>query len=281
MKKILLSGMLVVVMCPQAWAQYNQENGVSASEADSTPAPVPSNPSYPWGATSSVTYATGDFGTGTTTDTVYIPVTVSRYFSQGKLDLTIPYAYKKSGPGVTLINGRGVRTSHATDGTTTSSGLGDILLKGSYYLLQETDSKPFNMSLIDQVKLPTADDKKGLGTGKFDDTIGTELSKSLGDYWQVFSNLYYTFVGSPNGEDLKNQFTYDVGAGYKVTSQIWAHLYYEESTAIISDTSNPRTLFIGGDYQLTPPVDIFSDLGIGLSEGSPDISISFGAGIKF
>ncbi|MDE2028861.1 MAG: transporter [Candidatus Omnitrophica bacterium] len=281
MKTTILLSVLVVAICPRAWAQSNQQVNAPAYTTASPPASAPKSPSYLWGASSSVTYATGDFGTGTTTDIVYIPVTVSRYFSKGKLDFTIPYVYKRSGPGITLVGGRGFRTNHASDGTSTASGLGDILLKGSYYLLQEEDSDPLNASLIDQIKFPTADDKKGLGTGKFDDAIGTELSKSLNNNWQVFTNLYYTFVGSPSGEDLENQFTFDAGAGYKINSQAWAHLYYEESTALISHTSNPRTIFLGGDYQLMPAMDVFSDLGIGLSEGSPDISLSIGAGIKF
>ena len=278
MKKILLFSIIIVLLSPlKVSAQYNQQ----VTTPSSTTIPPPNSSSAQWQVSSSLTYTTGDFGTNTTTDTVYIPVTLTRYFSKGSVDWTIPYVYKKSGPGVTLLEGRPFRTSHQNDGTRTDSGLGDMLLKGSYYLLEEEDSKPLNASLIGQIKFPTADDDKCLGTGEFDETTGIELSKSLNEDWRILTNLYYTFIGDPHGVNLKNEFAFDLGAEYKLNSETWTHFYYEEKTALISHTSNPRAVFIGADYQLDPSINIVGDLGIGLSEGSPDFGITVGAGVKF
>ena len=81
--------------------------------------------------------------------------------------------------------------------------------------------------------------------------------------------------------DLKNQVTYQLGCGYSLDSQTKLHLYYESVSSLVSGISDSKSIFLGGNYQLQPAVDIGCDVGIGLTEGSPKISVSLGAGVKF
>jgi hypothetical protein len=274
MKKLLMFLIITAVLYPlKASAQYNQQD--IALTPDTVQPPVP--PSFQWQAGPSVTYASGDFGTNNRADTVYVPVKISRYFSQASVDWTIPYVYKRNASDITFIDGRPFRTNQ--EKRSSANGLGDMLLKGNYYALQE-DSKPLTLTLSGQIEIPTADDNKGLGTGEFDETIGAQLSKTEKN-WKVFADIYYTNTGSPSGEDLKNLLTFDVGCGYELDSQTWIHIYYERISALVTDDSDAKSIFIGGDYQLSPQVGIDCDLGFGLTEGSPEISVTLGAGVKF
>lgn len=61
---------------------------------------------------------------------------------------------------------------------TTQSGIGDILLQGRYYILDEQGLLP-TVALLARIKFPTADRDRGLGTGEFDEKFGIQLSKTL------------------------------------------------------------------------------------------------------
>ena len=280
MQKLLMCFILAAVLYPlKASAQYNQQDPAVAPAAALTPdaSLPPVTPAYLWQAASSLTYASGDFGTSDRADIFYLPVTISRYFSKASLEWTIPYVYKRNGPDITFIDGRPFRTSKSA--SRNANGLGDMLFKGTFHVIQE-DTQPLTFNLVGQIEAPTADDSKGLGTGEFDETIGAHLSKSEKG-WTVFADIYYTNTGSPSGVDLKNQLAFDIGGAYSFENQMQVHLYYEKITALVSDVSDAKTIFLGCDYQLQPAIDISGDLGFGLTEGSPEISVRLGAGVKF
>jgi len=238
------------------------------------------NPAYLWEAASSLTYDEGDYGTGTATHTIYMPVTISRNFDHARLDWTIPFVYKSGSAAVSFLNGHPIRTGY-NSGSQSASGLGDLLLKGSYYFSEQVEDQPLNTALVAQEEFPTADDKNGLGTGEFDEMLGIELNTNLTEEWKVFTNFYYTFLGNPSYINFRNQFAFDAGCAYKPTANLWAHLYYEQSLAIIGGTSDEQMIFLGGNYQWQHNIHLFADLGIGFTENSPAIGITGGAGIEF
>lgn len=122
MKRILLLIFLVGILGHMAWAE---QYGGAAQE------PVQNAPTHNWTFTSSVNYSTGDFGTNTTTDTVYVPFTLQRNFSEGRVFLTIPYIDQKSGTDVSAFGGRPFRTRNTgVNNTGWNGGLDDIILGG-------------------------------------------------------------------------------------------------------------------------------------------------------
>src|SRR3989441_7117590 len=60
--------------------------------------------------------------------------------------------------------------------STTEEGIGDVLLKVSYAILEEKALIPEIAPYV-KIKFPTADETRGLGTGEYDETIGVDLSK--------------------------------------------------------------------------------------------------------
>jgi hypothetical protein len=238
-----------------------------------------------WKVSGSFNYDTGDYGTGTDTTTIYMPLTLTRYLSRGDVSFTVPYIYQESSSLVTTIAGKPnkIRQQTATTTTTTTSndGIGDLILKGHYYLLEESRKHPLDLSLMGKIKFPTADDSKGLGTGEFDETFGVEVSKRLNDKWTLFSDLAYTFIGNPPGTSLDNQIMWDIGAGYQFLPELNGTIFYEYRNALTDSGTDPHEIYTNLEYKITKTVKVFGGLLFGLSDGSPDIGFSLGSSVRF
>lgn len=250
-----------------------------------------------WKISESVTYERGDFGTGTETTTVYIPTVLKRYFEKGDISLVVPYIHIEGSGAVITVdgvpqrskkNGRGNSNGSGGGSSSTTSvssvsngGIGDVLLKGSYYLLEET-AQPLNLSLVGKIKFPTASHGRNLGTGKFDEGFGAEASKEILKDWTLFTDAYYTILGTPAGADtFRNQFAFDVGAGYQIISPLNLSLFFEQKTAIVAGTSAPRNVNLNAEYQLTHDFRLFGTALAGLSDGSSDYGLTAGVSLRF
>ena len=144
-------------------------------------------------------YDTGDYGTGVDSDFISVPLYIDIYpTARLDLELIVPYVYQsvEGGDVATVVyrtaggyargpaRGQG-RAAKGTTTTTTSnrrdsseSGLGDITLTGGYILVEESQRMPRIRPTL-YLKIPTADEDKGLGTGEFDFGPGLTLGKWL------------------------------------------------------------------------------------------------------
>jgi hypothetical protein len=264
-KKTMLLGMIAFLFIPIAcWgAESNWQIGIEPS------------------------FSSGDYGTDSDTDITYIPLMLTRSFADGDLSLTIPYIQIESKGGVTVIGGipnrigKGRRgTAVTSSGKTTEEGLGDILLQGRYYALEEGDFAPL-IAVTGLVKFPTADEDKGLGTGEADAGFGFECSKTLAANWLGLFDLGYTFIGEPSGLDLRDQWYYDFGVGYYLNEDVLISGYYEEWRSLVAGESNPRDLFFTLNYQVSSEIAFTAGMLFGLSDGAPDYGLSGGIRINF
>lgn len=246
--------------------------------------PVPAPAESDWRLSASVNYETGDYGTGIDTDTLYMPLTIKRYLTRGNVSLTVPYIRQTNTGLVTVIDGVGVkiRRKRVLITENTESGLGDIILRGGLYLL---DSPRHGLTLTGRIKLPTADEEKGLGTGEFDETVGLEFAALLRPPWTLYLDTYYTFIGEPPGADFKNRFSFDMGLGRQLTESVSGSLYYEESTSIVEGTENLRDIMASIEVRLNKfkasrDVRLFVGAYVGLTQSSPDYGLSVGLSVK-
>ncbi len=276
MKRHVLIIAATLLCSTNLWASVLEK-----TESISTETPSTETAQKDWKFSAAISYDSGDFGTDATTNTVYIPFTLKRYFSAGDLAVTIPYIYQESGRNISALSGRPFQTSKSNSGTRSSEGIGDVLVKGSYYLLTESTTTPFNLSPVAKIKLPTADKDEGLGTGEWDETLGLETSKTLNTEWSLHLDLYYTFIGDPKGIDLNNQFSFDVGGLYQFTEDTAVGLFYEEQTNLVSGRPNPRDLDFTINHKIDQDYEVFGDLMIGLSKGSPAVGVTAGASARF
>ena len=254
-----------------------------------------------WQVGFSPTYSSGNYGTGSTTTITYLPLAIRRLFDNGDLTFTIPYICINGDGAVTVLSGvpnrvsksgtSGAPTSNSGKGknkqpgnveptSSTDCGIGDLILRGRYYLVDEQGWVP-TIAVTGRIKIPTADADRGLGTGKFDEGVGVEVSKKLIGNWLGFVDVGYTFIGDPPDVSLRNQWYYDLGVGNNLTKNLLVSLYYEEYRALIEGLSNPRDLLFALNYKATRALRFNAALLVGLSSGAPDYGLTGGISWRF
>jgi len=239
-----------------------------------------------WLLSTSVNYSVGDYGTNKDTTIVYVPFTFGvRPVDKLWISLTLPWIYQSSENVVVTAGGVAVRKKGGSgkfarpERSTSESGVGDLLLKVSYTILEERDFVPEIAPYV-KIKFPTADSDRGLGTGEFDETIGVDLSKRLIGGLFGFVTLSYTFVGDPPGTDFRNSFGWSVGPAYSIGPlSVFASL--DGSTAISPGQADPLELRVGAEYRLTRALKFTGAVTRGLSNGSADWGGSAGFLVRF
>jgi hypothetical protein len=230
---------------------------------------------YKWQVESSMTYETGKYGSDQDTTLFYWPVTLKRYLSRGDVAVTAPYLNLDTPGGVTVIDGA-VVAGNGTGG----SGLGDVSIKGRYNWIEQNEMLPY-IDLVARLKLPTADEGKGLGTGEPDMGFGVELSRRFLTDYIGFADLSYTFIGDPPGVDYDNRIDADIGLGYQFTQEWMGSVSYDYRSAISASGTDARSVSFLANYKVSPQVRTYGMVEIGLSDGAPDYGLTVGASYRF
>ncbi len=97
------------------------------------------------------------------------------------------------------------------------NGFGDTALKMKYRLVDQKGWIPF-VAISGTLKIPTASESKGLGSGKTDFNLNTIFTWNLSKRLQLYANLGYTFVEE---HGANNELNYSV-AGQFTLSGKWA-----------------------------------------------------------
>lgn len=249
-------------------------------------------------------FATGTYGTNTTTRSAYMPLILTwspndRFdvsvelpvlyqsnsnlttdiYRTGQQSGTVATTTAKGGPGGSGTglqqHGAGGSGGASASGTSSSSvaGFGDIIMRLGLIALFEGNKMPqIRPSLF--VKFPTASKADGLGTGEFDAGAGLEASKWFGDVHLTGEGMY-TWQGKADGFGLKNYFSYTGGLGYQLAKQLEPMVLVKGATAP-SDYSNEllevRARFIWAVTNSTS-LDLYGSRGI--ANSSPE----YGGGI--
>ncbi len=243
-------------------------------------------------------FASGKYGTGNTTDSIYMPLTVTAYPTE-RLDfsLEIPFIYQSSSAVVAgqsrgmqsqsmgsrsvmlLMNGSGMGSSSMTSASpenvdNSQSGLGDMKLKAGYVLYTEEKYVPALRPNF-YVKFPTADKNKYLGTGEFDEGFAVELTKWFGS-WVADGELGYTIQGKSTVLPVKNYLNYYVGGGYQLTESLRPMLFIKGSSPTVEGASSPLEVRVKIKYQVMNHTGIDGYLAKGITTASPD----YGMGVS-
>ncbi|MCW8917359.1 MAG: hypothetical protein OQL08_00875 [Gammaproteobacteria bacterium] len=230
-------------------------------------------------------YSEGDYGTGETSRSWYLPV--SWRYQEGNLraSLTVPYITVEGSALVTVggtplsPSGMGMSGGDATTTTTTTrtaSGLGDVLLSGSYRLLGESDSRPW-LAATATIKFGTADEAEGLGTGEDDYTLQLEAGKGpLSGY------AGYTLLGDTATLDY-NDVAF-VGVALDVPlgkSRALGVEYYTEEAALSGmDDLRQATLSLNGEVSREMDYSLYYIAGLSDSSADSVIGVNFSSRLK-
>jgi hypothetical protein len=221
-------------------------------------------------------YINGDYGAETDTTMHYMPLTVA-YRHQGlKLSATTSYLSIDGQPGFTqgAVDGNG-----ALPASGKASGMGDSLLKAAYdfslhsrYLLLRPQLK---------IKIPTADEDKGLGTGASDYTVQVDAFYFVKGWWPYVSAGYrwrgdgsYTLDNgqgkSKYSTDLENGSVLGAGFYKPLTASSSLTVNYEHRAASLRHLPATEELLATYQYQFdTHWISSFS-AGMGFTSRSAD-----------
>jgi hypothetical protein len=255
-----------------------------------------------WQVGTAPSFSSGRYGTDTRTDVLYTPITARRLFDDGDLTFVIPMTCIRGNGGVIVVNGMPVRQERldatgptgtrtgTTDSTrtgatavtrTTACGLGDIIVRGRYYVLDERAWYP-TIALRAHVKAPTASEEKGLGTGRPDEGVGVEVSRTLGRGLMAMIDAGYTVIGDRPEFALNNTWWYDVGLGQNLAKDVVnVSVFVEEYRALVEGLENSRELVAAVSVKSAGGWRVQISGSLGLSDGAPDRGFTLGASRRF
>jgi hypothetical protein len=220
-----------------------------------------------------VGYDQGDFGTDETSRAAYVPVSLR--FVANRFDLTVASSLARidTAEGVRLIDGVPVQTGEGAP--LQESGIGDTVVRSRIFLWNSLDSDLPAVTPFVRVKIPTAREESGLGTGKTDYGFGIEVDKQVNDLL-VFGDLAYTIVGKIPGLGLRNRTAAGFGIGKQVSDKTTISGIFDWRRAIVAGNPDPAEITGVVSYKLNPVFTLSPNAFVGLTRGSSD----FGAGVQ-
>jgi hypothetical protein len=198
-------------------------------------------------------YKTGDFGTPVRTDLEYLSATLGYASPDYDLSVTMP--------------------SLSLSGATTERGAGDIILRGEHILLP-AGSSGLSLDGSVAVKLPTADETKGLGTGEPDYGAFFGLHQRLGT-WKVSLFSGYIWTGDPPGTDYRDIYLYGIGLT-KMFTRTEASVSFEGRKSLVAGTKDPQEVHAGFFHILNTDYAVKASGFIGLNDGGPASGLEAG-----
>ncbi len=220
-----------------------------------------------------VSYFSGDFGTGIDTHIIYVPTILVVTHEKHEFRLTMPYLSVTSSEPVTF-NGDAV-IERGQGGRTTESGPGDVMLQDEYFFVEGSRSRPWVSALV-RVKLPTADDERGLGTGEPDVGAGFGLIQPLGERWSLLGSTQYVWRGDPPDTDFRNTLWLSFGLQRRLSGSTSANLSFERRQSVLPGRPDLSDLSLGCDHSFARKLTLRTAAYLGLSDTAEDYGVSAG-----
>jgi hypothetical protein len=217
-------------------------------------------------------FDSGDYGTGDTTDTWRIPVGLN--YSNGTYfaGATISYIDAESTGAVIISSKTRMRTITVSPDSNVS-GMGDLRLYAGYNF---PSSGPENFYVSALVKLGTADENKGLGTGEDDYSLEGGMSTKM-DKYKIFGSLGYQITGDSATIDYDNVFYADAGIADQRQDGRQLGIMLEFASAATPGFDDALELTGFMDAMLSNKRRLHLFVSLGLSNGSPD----YGLGVNY
>jgi hypothetical protein len=226
-----------------------------------------------WHVDTSINYSRGDYGFTQDTEVTLGLVTATAETTSWRFQGLFP-ALNIKGPASLVVGG-----SQAARPTTSSeTGVGDVTLGATYKF-----GAVFGATTLDlgaQVKLPTANEARGLGTGKTDTFFQADLRHPLGPI-TPFLSLGYRFLGTSRAYPLEDGLFASVGVVRPITNATTAGVSYNWRSRIIrggDDSSEVLGFFL---HQVNERWRVQGYVLAGFTHASPDFGTGWSLGYRF
>jgi hypothetical protein len=253
-------------------------------------------------------YSTGEYGTNSSTNVFYMPFQANYETGAFTFGLTVPWI-RVTGDGSIVPGGLGssgggssgtagtfgcladnrkgaskpenngpcagvtnttTTTTSTTSSRTTESGLGDIVAAITYNLLNGGDAG-FVIDLTGRIKFPTANESKGLGSGKTDYAAQINVDKNFTGGVYLSAGLGYRVLGEPSGITYDNVTYGSLGGGYNFTKDTSVGVSYDWATAAVDGATSPQEMSVYASHFINDNYKISGVIYAGLSDASPDV----------
>jgi hypothetical protein len=215
------------------------------------------------------TYDTGSYGDTIDTDVWSIPVGLK--YTKGPLTLSASTSWLRI-KGPNNVDSEGNFIGSAAGVSTTHSGIGDLYLSATYNLLDDV-AYPVGMDVAGKIKLPTADEKKFLGSGEIDYGLNVEFYKTIASFTPYW-NIGYKWKGDPSGINYNNVWNTTIGADFKVTKDLLIGADYFQQRKVTRFSDDDKEFSIYGNYYL----DNSNKVNLYILGGSGNSSPDWGTG---
>ena len=220
-------------------------------------------------------YSSGDYGTGSPTRITALAATARYETGPWVYRATLPYLRVDGEnaviPGVGAVRGGSSRR--------TESGLGDLVL-GATYAAYYDPATALGLDLTGKLKLATADEAKGLGTGEHDLVFLAEFYRTF-ERVTGFAGIGYHILGDAPGQPLDNVWSASVGATYKLDERDSAGLSLDGRQRVVPGGDRQRELTGFFIRKLDRLWKAQAYALIGLADGSPDWGFGLSAARPF
>ena len=203
-----------------------------------------------------VEHTSGDYGGTDEIEDLYVPLTLIYGLPRVDFRLTVPYLEVKSG-GIT------------------ESGLGDVIAGITVYDVYRSNDGTLALGFTGKVKLGTADESVGLGSGETDYSIQADVYKALRR--SGFSTgIGYKARGDTAYYDLMNAWFAYVGGLHAFSERTIGEIYfdYREPSIVVNDPV--QELSVSMTRRTNGRWRVHGYLIKGLTDTSPD----WGAGLS-
>jgi len=218
-------------------------------------------------------FSSGEYGGDQTVEEWYVPLTGWYRADRYSLQVTVPYL-RVDAPEGTIIQGPGGQPIPGEGPNVTESGLGDVVLGLTLHDVWTAMDDSLALDVGSRVKLGTADEDKGLGTGKTDVTVQADLIRFLPRFTAIGS-AGYVFRGDPDDFDLDDGFLASLGGIFRASPgvRVGAFIEYRQASYQFNDDVVELIGSLGwkmGGWRM------FLSATAGLSDSAPD----WGVGIS-
>ncbi len=157
------------------------------------------------------------------------------------------------------------------------TGFGDVKLGAKLNLLDDYRGQGVGLALKGAVKLPTADEQKGLGTGKTSGAVDLILSKHLSRKADIHASLGYEINSDPDGLNIANAFKWGVGLNLPSCRKLalQAEVTGKSYGSADFDQTNPVDLVVGVVFWIKPGLFIRPAMSVNLNYNDRGGSSSF------
>ena len=203
-------------------------------------------------------YKTGDFGTPTTSSLSYLSSAIGYVAPRYDVSATVPYLF--------LTNKTGSQSQ-------TENGIGDVIVRGGAVFIPEGPGG-FSLNGTLAVKLPTADETRGLGTGETDYGAFLGLRQRI-ESVKLSVTGGYIKIGDTAAINYNDVYLYGVGVS-RAFNRTEVAVSLDGRRAMVPGAQNPLEVTVGLFHVLNVDYALRGSAFKGLNNGGPDFGTDFG-----